>query len=60
MEPVKIQGFLLLKKELGLPWGFSGKESAYQCRKQGFHPRFGKIPHVEQLSLSITTIEPVL
>ena len=28
----------------GLPWWFSGKRSAYQCRRHGFSPQSGKIP----------------
>ena len=28
--------------------GFPGKESAYQCRRHGFHPWSGRIPHVVQ------------
>ena len=28
----------------GLPWWFSGRESAYQCRRCGFQPRVRKIP----------------
>ena len=45
----------------GLPWWLSGKESTCQCRRHGFDPWSGKIPHaVEQLSQRITTIEPVL
>ena len=28
----------------GLPWWLSGKESACQCRRRGFHPWVGKIP----------------
>ena len=35
----------------GLPWGLSGKESSCQCRRHGFYPWSGKIPHTtEQLS----------
>ena len=29
---------------LGLPWWFSGKESACHCRRHGFEPWVGKIP----------------
>ena len=40
----------------GLPWWPSGIESAYQCRRCGFDPWSGKIPHaVEQLSPCTTT-----
>ena len=28
----------------GLPWWLSGKESACQCRKHGFSPKYVKIP----------------
>ena len=28
-----------------LPWWLRGKESAYQCRRLGFNPWSGKIPH---------------
>ena len=43
----------------GLPWWRSGWESACQCRRHGFEPWSGKIPHAtEQLSLWATTTEP--
>ena len=54
------------------PWGhkesdatewlnLSSKESACQCRRHGFDPWSGKIPHAAgQLSLCATTTEPVL
>ena len=43
----------------GLPWWLSGKESACQCRRHGFNPWLGKIPHArEELSPSATTTEP--
>ena len=29
---------------MGLLWQFSSKESACQCRRQGFDPWIGKIP----------------
>ena len=29
---------------IGLPWWFSGKESACQCRRCEFDPCVGKIP----------------
>ena len=46
---------------LGLPWWLSGKVSACQCRKHGFNPWPGKIPHaLGQLSPCTTTTEPVL
>ena len=48
------------KKCKGLPWWLPGEESTCQCRRQGFDPRSGKIPHAaEQLSLCATTNEPV-
>ena len=44
----------------GLPWWFSGKESACQCRRRGFNPWSGRIPHTsEQVSPHTTTTEPV-
>ena len=44
----------------GLPWWSNGKESAWQCRRHGFNPWSGKIPHAsEQLGLSTATA-PVL
>ena len=46
---------------LGLPWWLSGEESASQCRRHGFSPWSGKIPHaMERLSPRITTTMPVL
>ena len=46
---------------LGLLRLLGGKESACQCRRHGFDPQSGKIPHAaEQLNPSATTIEPVL
>ena len=45
----------------GLPWWLSGKESACQCRRHGFNPWSGKIPHdVGQLSPCTETAEPAL
>ena len=45
----------------GLPWWLSGKESACQCRRRGFNPWWGKIPHAsEQVSPRIITVELVL
>ena len=42
----------------GLLWRLHGKESVCQCRKYGFDPWSGKIPHAtEQLSSYTTTIE---
>ena len=28
-----------------LPWQLNGKECACQCKRHGFDPRSGKIPH---------------
>ena len=45
------------KKKTGLPWCLSGKESVCQCRRHGFDPWYGKIPHaVKQLSPWATTM----
>ena len=45
----------------GLPWWLSGKESACQCRRQGFDAWSRRIPHaMEQLSPDATTTELVL
>ena len=49
------------KSNTGLPWWFSGKESACQCRRYKFDSWSMKIPHAaEQLSPRATTTEPVL
>ena len=51
------------QQSLGLPWWLSGKESTCQCRRHGFHPWSGTIPHAsEQLNLyaTATTTDPVL
>ena len=50
------------QKTVGVPpWWFSGKESTCQCRRHGFNPWSGKIPHAaEQLSSCATATEPVL
>ena len=46
------------KRTLGLPWWLSGKESICQCRRHGFDPLSGKIPHAwEQLSPWVATVE---
>ena len=53
----------LIKENLymGLPWWLSGKESTWKCRRHGFDPWSGKIPHpTKQLSPCATTIQPVL
>ena len=52
---------LILKFTWGLPWWRSGWESACQCRRHGFRPWSGRIPHAaEQLGLCATAAEPVL
>jgi len=53
----------LYLKRIGLPWWFSGKESACQCRRHRSDPWPGKIPYPrEQRSLCTTTTdtEPAL
>ena len=48
-------------QKVGPSLGFSGWESACQCRGHGFDPWSRKIPHaMEQLSPCATTTEPVL
>ena len=45
----------------GLPWWYSGWESACQCRVPGLDHWSMKVPHAtEQLSPSTTTTEPML
>ena len=45
----------------GCPGWLSGKESACRCRRHGFNPRSGNIPHTtKQLSPCATTIGSVL
>ena len=45
--------------KIGLPWWRSGWESACWCRRHGFEPWSGKIPHAaEQLGPWATTTEP--
>ena len=57
---------LSLKRRRGLPWWYSGWESACQCRGHGFEPWSGRFPHAaEQLGPWATTtaparLEPVL
>ena len=34
----------------GLPWWFSGKESACQCRRCGFDPWVGKAPLEKEIA----------
>ena len=44
---------------LWLPWWYSEQEFTCQCRKHGFGPWSGKIPHAaEQLNPRATTVEP--
>ena len=51
----------VFKYQAALPWWLSGKESACQCRRHGFKPWSGKIPHAaERLNSSTTTTESVL
>ena len=53
----------LRSKKFGtrLSWRLSGKESTCQCKRHGFDPLSGRIPHTtEQLSSCVATIEPVL
>ena len=46
---------------LGLPWGPTSKEFTCQCRRHGYDPWSGYIPHAtKQLSLRASTAEPVL
>ena len=45
----------------GCPWGYSDYESACQCRRHGFSPCWGKIPHnSEQLSPGSSTTEALV
>ena len=49
------------KKESGLLWWFSGKESTCQCRRHVFNPWFGRITQAaEQLKSYTAAIETVL
>ena len=51
---------LFKKLPPGLPWWYSGQESACQRRTQGFDPWSRKISQAkEQLSPCTTTTEPV-
>ena len=46
-----LYSFNFRKVKVGLPWRLSDKESAGQCRRHGFHPWTGRIPHAaEQLA----------
>ena len=57
----KVDGSLDVRIILGLPWWLSGKEFTCQCRRHGFDPWSGKIPHAaRQLSPGTTVTEPVL
>ena len=48
-----------IKRTLGLPWWRSGWESACQCRRYGFEPWSGRIPHAaERLGPWATITEP--
>ena len=50
---------LIKIRRMGLPWWYSGWESACQCRGHGFEPWSGKIPHAaEQLGPWAKTTEP--
>ena len=44
---------------LGFPWCLSGIECISQCRRPGFHPLSGKIPHASE-QLIPDTLEPSL
>ena len=39
-----MNNIVMLWSWLGLPWWFSGKESACQCKRYGFNPWVGKNP----------------
>ena len=46
---------------MGLPWWLSGKACTCQCRRRGFYPWPGKMPHAaEQLNQCSTPRAPVL
>ena len=54
----KVGGSLDVKIILGLPWWLSGKEFTCQCRRHGFDPWSGKIPHaMKHLGLCAMTTE---
>ena len=62
---IKICGALLAdtllknRTKLGLPWWFSGKESACQIRRHGFNPCSEKIPHAaEHLTPALKLLSP--
>ena len=49
------------RRHMRLPWWLSGKESAWHCRRHGFHPWSGRISGTSSwLSPCTATIEPVL
>ena len=51
---------IFIRASLGVSW-LRGKESTCQCKRHGFDPCLGKIPHaVKQLRLWATTTDPVL
>ena len=54
--------YIFLTHFVGLPWWLSGKESSCQCRRHGFNPRSGTIPHDagQLLSLCSRACEPQL
>ena len=55
------RGCCVSEKGPGFPGGSVGKNPLHQCRRPGFDPRSGKIPHAEeQLSARATAIELVL
>ena len=50
-EPGVLQSIRLQESDTGLPWWPSGKEPTCQCRRHGFDPWSGTVPHAaEQLS----------
>ena len=58
---INLNGKYFLKKwmYIGLPSWHSGWESAYQCRRHGFGPWSGRIPHAaEQMGPWATITEP--
>ena len=50
-----------MKEMVGLPWWLSSKESASQCRRDGFNPWSGKILYAtEQLTPCTATTKPCM
>ena len=46
---IMLKNYLVSKSWcIGLPWWLSGKESACQCRRHGFDPWSGKVPHAAE------------